>query len=209
MAGTWAGRVPDVSALVESLGTFWRFLRSTGRMAGASADPKALEAEAKAAAKKMPQACRDPENYSVSKGLLDFGQGIGISLDDVDSIEEANERLQQIMEAWNAQPDEVRMSLSMGAGNAGSLRGQAPTQAANTALQTGIVPDDWDLPTTPRLDDDGPLLEPSDPAATASAARSSHFLKQVLALADFADWRELTATGVLRPAVAGEAYEHL
>ena len=42
--------VPDVDRLVETLGSFWRFLRGTGRMASSSADPRELAKEARRAA---------------------------------------------------------------------------------------------------------------------------------------------------------------
>ena len=71
--------VPDVASLVDSLDTFWRFLRSTGRMAGASAEPKALLTEAKAAAKRMPEACADPSRHGTAKSLLAFGRDLGIT----------------------------------------------------------------------------------------------------------------------------------
>ncbi len=209
--------VPDVAALVQSLDTFWRFLRSTGRMAGASADPKVLLAEAKKAAKKMPAACTEPENYSATKSILDFGAEIGISLEGAESEDELNDRLQQIMEAWNAQPDEVRMSRPMGAGSAGSVMGQALGEAADSMVRTGDVPPGWAMPSPPRLDgldfedefdDDRPLF-PNDPAVSAPYAKSSDYLRQVFALADFSDGKELTSAGYLRPAIAREAYEHL
>ncbi|MDO5498298.1 MAG: hypothetical protein Q4F67_01305 [Propionibacteriaceae bacterium] len=202
--------VPDIAALVQSLDTFWRFLRSTGRMAGSSDEPKKLLAEAKAAAKKMPAACTDPHNFGATKGIVDFGREIGISLDEADSMEEMEERLQQIMDAWNAQPDDVRMSRPLGAGNAGSVMGRAFGDAANAMLETGDLPPGWQLPTTPRLDeDDEATFYPNDPKVSGPLARSSGLMRQVIALADFADGKELTATGVLRPAVAREAYEHL
>lgn len=209
--------VPDVGALVQSLDTFWRFLRSTGRMAGGSAEPKVLLAEAKRAAKKMPAACTEPENYSATKSILDFGAEIGISLEGAESEAELNHRLQQIMEAWNAQPDEVRMSRPMGAGSAGSVMGQALGEAADSMARTGDVPPGWEMPSTPRLDgldfedefDDGRPLFPNDPAVSAPYAKSSDYLRQVFALADFSDGKELTSAGYLRPAIARKAYEQL
>lgn len=209
--------VPDVAALVQSLDTFWRFLRSTGRMAGNSAEPKALLAEAKKAAKKMPQACTDPDNYSATKGLLDFGAEIGITLEGARSEEELNDRLQQIVAAWNAQPDDVRMNRPMGAGYAGSVMGQSLTEAADWMARSGDVPPGWAMPTTPRLDgldfedeleDDRPFF-PNDPAVSAPFARSSDYLRQIFALADFSDGKELTSAGYLRPVIAREAYKQL
>ena len=45
--------VPDETTLVETLDGWFRFLRSTGRMSGRSADPKQLAREARRAAPRM------------------------------------------------------------------------------------------------------------------------------------------------------------
>lgn len=200
--------VPDVASLVDSLDTFWRFLRSTGRMAGASAEPKALLTEAKAAAKRMPEACADPSRHGTAKSLLAFGRDLGITLDDADTHEEMNARLHQIVQAWNDQPDDLRRA-TMDAGGAGSRMSGALTAGWGTMAETGQLPDSWELPGTPRLDEDDERLFPSDPAQSAQAVRTSLLTRQVLALARWADGRQLTQTGVLRPAIAREAYDAL
>ena len=65
----------DVGPLVESLETFWRFLRATGRMRSGSADPKVLVKEARRAAPKIPVACADPQHrlMAVLEGLTARG----------------------------------------------------------------------------------------------------------------------------------------
>lgn len=204
---------PDVPVLVTTLDTFWRFLRSTGRMAAASSEPGDLLREAKAAARKMPAACADPTNWSESKQLLDFGREIGISMDDLADIDEANARMQRIMDAWNALPQEERWRRSPSAGNAGSRMGRALTDAAASWQQIGGLPAGWQLPEPPRLDDEpdeDDHLYANDPKVSAPQVRRSPFVQKVLALADWVGTgREVTATEVLRPAVAREAYTAL
>ncbi len=57
---------PDVEALVQTLDSFWRFLRGRGRMASVSAEPKALVEEARRAAAGMREACADPARRSAT-----------------------------------------------------------------------------------------------------------------------------------------------
>ena len=56
----------------------------------------------------MREACADPSRHGASKSLMEFGREIGVSVDDAESMEEMNERLQLIMNQWNALPDEER-----------------------------------------------------------------------------------------------------
>lgn len=206
---------PDVPALVSTLDSFWRFLRGTGRMAGGSADPANLLKEARAAARKMPAACADRANWSQSKQLIGFGEELGISLDDAADVDEVNERMQQIMDAWNTLPEDVRRSRMPSVGNAGSRMGQALTDAMATHQQTGGLAEDWRLPAPPRLDaeddEDGeePVF-PNAPEVSAPQVRSCGFVQKVLELAEWVgSGRETTEIGVLRPAVAREAYDAL
>ncbi len=204
--------VPDVDGLVTSLDTFWSFLRATGRMASGSGEPKDLRREATAAGKRMAAACADPVNYSSSKSLFAFGVEIGINMDDLKSLDEANERMQQITDAWNALPQDERIRRSPGPAHGGSRMGMALTDAANAMLQTGSIPEGWEMPEAPRLDDeekDEPVF-PSDPELSAPYVRDSGFFRQILALAEWVGTgRQVTQTGVLRPAVAREAYQAL
>lgn len=52
--------VPDVDALVDTLDSFWRFLRATGRLASGSADPKELAREARRSKERMRDKLRQP-----------------------------------------------------------------------------------------------------------------------------------------------------
>lgn len=177
---------PDLDLLLDSLDTFWRFLRSTGRMAGASAEPAQLRKEARKAAKQMPEACADTSRYGVAKSMMGFGSEIGLSLDDVDSIDAANARLQQIVEAWNALPIEERRRRS---GDEVTLPGLFGGQDGDVDLDAS---------------------KPNDPSVSAPFARSSPFVAKVLELAAWVgQGREVTATQLLRPAVGREAYAAL
>ena len=203
---------PNVAALVTTLDTFWRFLRNTGRMAGGSAEPGDLLREAKAAGRRMAAACADSARFGESKQLFSFGREIGITLDDVAGMDEANQRMQQIVEAWNALPLEERRRRSPSSGNAGSRMGRAITEAAGHVQQHGGLPAGWAPPAPPRLDDtsDEEPVFPSDPAVSAPLYRSSEYTRQVLALCEWVgEGREVTATEVLRPAVAKQAYADL
>lgn len=203
---------PDIPTLVSTLDSFWRFLRGTGRMAGASADPASLLKEARAAARRMRAACADRANWSQSKQLIGFGEEVGISLDDAADVDEVNARMQQIMSAWNTLPEDVRRSRMPSVGNVGSRMGRAPTDAMATYQQTGGLPEDWRLPAPPRLDDeDGEeAVFPNAPEVSAPQVRSCGFVQKVLELAEWVgSGRETTEIGVLRPAVAQEAYDTL
>lgn len=200
---------PDVPALLATLETFWRFLRNTGRAAGGSAEPSSLVRESKSAGRQMAKACADPANMGSSKQMMLFGREIGITLDDVENIDDANARLGQIVDAWNSLPMAERQRRSPSTGSFGSRMGQVVTEAAAQIHQHGELPADWAMPEPPRLDedaDDAPVY-PSDPAVSAPLYRASAYLRQVLALCEWVgDGREVTATDVLRPAVAKKAY---
>ena len=203
---------PDVPTLLATLETFWRFLRNTGRMAGGSADPGDLAREAKSASRRMAAACADPANFGQSKQLFSFGREIGITLDDVADSNEANQRMEKIVEAWNALPAEERLRRTPSSGNAGSRMGRAITEAADQLHHHGELPAGWQLPEPPRLDDpsDDERMFPSDPAVSAPQLRASGFVQQVLALIDWVgDGRAVTGTDVLRPTVAKQAYADL
>ena len=202
---------PDVPELMTSLETWWRFLRNTGRLAGGSADPADLVREAKAAGRKMTAACADQANFGESKQLFAFGREIGITMDDLASTDEANGRIQQIVEAWNALPTGERQRRSPSTGHAGSRMGQALTDAAGHLQQEGELPVGWQLPEPPRLDgtDDTPVF-PTDPAVSAPLYRASPYLRQVLALVEWVgEGREVTGTEVLRPSLGKQAYVDL
>lgn len=113
------------------------------------------------------------------------------------------------------------------------------TDAAAHMAQSSQSLDDWSLPPTPRLDgvgsqtnggrvgvfgqpveadgqpvgpDDGPdgMLSMLDPSTIAAEARRTPFMRQLLALVEWVgEGRQVTSTGLLRPAVAREAFDEL
>ena len=203
---------PDVPALRTTLETFWRFLRNTGRMAGGSAEPSALVAEAKSAGRRMAKACADPAKMGPSKQMMLYGREIGITLDDVEDMDDANARLAQIVDAWNALPMAERQRRSPSTNSFGSRMGEAMTEAAGHVLQYGELPNGWTMPEQPRLDDasDDAMLHVTNPAISAPLYKASSYLRQVLALCEWVgDGRQVTDTEVLRLAVAKMAYADL
>jgi hypothetical protein len=190
---TWPAygqRVEDPEALVTALDTLWRFLRATGRMRSGSAAPTELRAEARRASAGMAAAFDDPSSRSIGSVLLDFGRERGIDLDGAEDLEDAQARLDLIQAAWNALPDDERRRLMPDRGPK-SVRGARFSEEANAMLGAD------DEPTVPR----------GDLATAAAQARSSPFVTSCLALADWVgERRAVTDIGVLRPAVAREAY---
>lgn len=203
---------PDVPTLMASLETFWRFLRNTGRMAGGSADPTDLVHEARSASRRMAAACADPTKFGQSKQLLSFGREIGITLDDAMDVDGANQRMMEIVDAWNALPFEERLRRSPSPGTSESRMGSAIAGGFSTMLRDGELAADWQLPEEPRLDDPfgDEQVYPSDPAVTAPQLLASGFIRQALALVDWVGGgRAVTKNDVLRPAVARQAYAEL
>ncbi|WP_122263823.1 hypothetical protein [Ornithinimicrobium cerasi] len=198
--------VPDVDALVATLDSFWRFLRGTGRMARASAEPRALTKEARRAAVQMPEACQDPARRSASKTLMEFGESIGLTLDGAESVEEVNARLQQIMHAWNDLPDDQRMTLMPGSAHHGSVPGVAATDLVSSLLDDEADEDDdpWGL-----ADENG-MIPFADLAEVAADVRDAPFVHQCRRLVEWVGkGREITYKDVLRLAPAREAYDVL
>src|SRR5215207_5007386 len=97
--------------VVDALDAYFRFLRSTGRMSARSAPPADLAKEARRSAKKMTAAARDRTNWSPSKSVIDYGASIGLSLDNLSSVDELQGRLDQISTAWNELPIHERQRL--------------------------------------------------------------------------------------------------
>lgn len=222
MTVRWPGHgplgVPDVDALVATLDTFWRFLRATGRMASGSADPKALAREARRAMPAMRQRCAEPAAYGAAKSMQAYGEEIGISLEGAESIEELNNRLQQITDSWNALPTQERRARTPGPAGAGSAAAQEFISAANAllggaGLESYVAPGQSAFSGSSDSDDENyaQALASQDPKVVAAQLRSSGFVAAVLRLVDWVgpEGREVTKTGVLRPAVAREAIESL
>lgn len=206
--------VPEPQELVATLETFWRFLRSTGRMATGSADIKSLTKEARRAAPHMAEACADPARHGATKSILEYGESIGISLDGATTVEELQERLDQVVEAWNALPVDERRRRSPGpTAHQGSAPGQRATGIAQ-ALTAG-APFDPSMFDQPSWDDgldevDDEPMPRKDPGDVARSVQRSPFVQQVLRLANWVgEGRSVTATGVLRLSEARAAYEEL
>ena len=80
----------------------------------------------------MAAAARDRTNWSPSKSVIDFGASIGLSLDDLSSVEELQGRLDQISAAWNDLPIHERQRLDPPKGNlSGLTRAMAAYQTDN------------------------------------------------------------------------------
>lgn len=206
---------PEAETLVAALDTFFRFLRATGRMASGSAQPALLAKEARHASRKMADAIADPGHHSQSRVLEDFGREIGIELDGADSIEELQDRLDRIQDAWNALPVEDRRRRMPDASPKG-LVGQVVTrglqemlaESEGAAAREGREP--WPRWEPDPADDEDVEWSAGDEAAATRQAQHASYVRQCVALADWVgDGREVTATGVLRPAVAREAYAAL
>lgn len=196
---------PDTETLLATLDSFWRFLRATGRMAAGSADPKTLLREARRAAPRMAEACADPAGRGAAKSLIEFGRGIGLSLEDAGSVEEAEAILQQVTARFNELPDAERHRLMPGqTAYQGSVLGRSATRLMHQGMEPG-----WASAGEP---DEGPeeMMPREDPAVVAPLVRGSAFVQQCLRLCAWVGERkEVTATGVLRLAEARAAYRAL
>ena len=206
---------PEAETLSAALDTYFHFLRATGRLASGSAQPAQLTKEARRAARNMADAIADPSRHSQARVLADFGREIGIDLDDAGSVEELQGRLGRVQDAWNALPVEERRRR-MPDPSAKGLVGQAMTgslqdmlaEAGGASATAGREP--WPAWQGEVGDDEDVEWVPPDDTVAAREAQQAGFVRQCLALADWVgDGREVTATGVLRPAVAREAYAAL
>lgn len=219
---------PDVDALIETLDTFWRFLRGTGRMRSGSAEAKDLVREARRVAPRMRDACADPDRHSTSKALMRFADEAGLSLEGAASEDELNQRMQQVMEAFNNLPFEERDRWLPSPGAPGAdttprmsdlLRqafGDADAEEDPFADLDEFVEDaeddgwderDFDDETWALLPESEDLTDEPDRGVTAQEVQASPFVKQCFALAAWVgDGKQVTATGVLRLAPAREAY---
>ena len=186
--------------VVDALDAYFRFLRNTGRMSARSATPADLAKEARRSAKKMTAAARDRTNWSPSKSLVDYGASIGLSLDNLSSVDELQGRLDQITAAWNDLPIHERQRLDPPKGNlTGRSRAMAAYQTENE-VEALIRSFTYEMP-------QGEL--PS-PAEVAPIIRKAGLFSQLEALTHWIEPRaEVTSTGVLRPAAARKAYEDL
>ena len=187
-------------ATVDALDAYFRFLRNTGRMSARSATPADLTKEARRSAKKMSAAALDRANWSPGKSIIDFGSSIGISLNDLSSADEVQDRLDEIAAAWNDLPIHERQRLDPPKDN---LSGRGRAMAAyqtDDEVAALIKSFRYEMP-------EGELPSPSE---IAPIIREAGLLGQIEALARWIQPRaEVTATEVLRPAAARQAFEDL
>jgi hypothetical protein len=80
----------------------------------------------------MAAAARDRTNWSPGKSLIDFVASIGLNLDDLSSVDELQDRLDQISAAWNDLPIHERQRLDL---QEGDLSG---CERAMEAYQTDV-----------------------------------------------------------------------
>ena len=186
--------------VVDALDAYFRFLRNTGRMSARSATPADLTKEARRSAKKMAAAARDRTNWSPSKSLIDFGASIGLSLDDLSSVDELQGRLDQISAAWNGLPIHERQRLDPPKENlSGRSRAMAAYQT-DDEVEALIRAFRYEMP-------QGDLPSPEE---VAPIIRKAGLLNQLEALTRWVEPRtEVTATAVLRPAAARKAFDDL
>lgn len=193
--------LPDATTLRDTLDTYWRFLRGTGRMTSASAAPADLVKELRRALPRMAEAAQDRSNWSQGRVLQDFGESIGISLEGAGTKEELQGRLDRVMTAWNDLPTEERFRLMPDASPKSAPGATATARIHSTGLGG--------------LDDDDPAsvyphYRRGIPAVAAQEARASGFARRVSRLVDWLGaGRPVTRIGVLKPAVARQAYVEL
>lgn len=162
-------------------------------MASASASPAELRKEGKRAAPKMAAAYDDPARHSQGRVLADFGRGIGVDLDGAHDMADLQERLDLVHAAWNALPMEERVRR---------MPDPSPKGAKGINLTHDVNAGQGWVESEPATAE--------EVALAAQAARSAPFVQQCLALREWlGDSKPVTQAGLLRPAVAREAYQHL
>ena len=199
--------VPETAILVDSLDAWFRFLRSTGRMAARSAEPKELTREARRAAGRMNQVASDRSHWSSSKVIMEFGRERGLIDDGIADIDELQTRLNQTTELWNSLPVVERRRLMPDPSGHGQPRDDLPGREA--AMEEAGT-DDPLVALLTTFTDRLPSGELPPPEVAGPQFRDAPYVRQVLALAEWVGGgKELTATEVLRLAPAREAYETL
>lgn len=197
--------VYDADVLAETLDAYLRFLRSTGRMSGRSADLKDLVKEVRRNARLMTELSSDRVNWSPNKVLADFGRSVGLELDGAPDLETLQSRLSQIQDAWNALPVHERRRLMPHPEDVAD-EGLSEREVAMRHFGTDDQIQALLLTFAPRL----PTGELPPPEQVAPLFEQSELVRRLLALADWVgDGRAVTSTGVLRPALAKQAYVDL
>jgi hypothetical protein len=186
--------------VVDALDAYFRFLRSTGRMSARSAAPADLAKEARRSAKKMAAAAQDRANWSPGKSMINYGESIGISLDNLASVDELQDRLDQIGAAWNELPIHERQRLDPPQGDLSGRSRAMTTYRTDDEIVALITAFRHELP-------QGDLPSPSE---VAPIIRTAGLISQLEALTHWIEPRaEVTSTGVLRPAAARRAFDDL
>lgn len=206
LLGLWPakgdGDPPDPETLATSCETYFRFLRNTGRMASASADPKDLAREARRAAPQMAEVGGNRSNWSPGKALADHASQLGLDLTSAESLDDMNARLALVNTSWNSLPIHERQRLMPHPGDE-RISGRQRAMTAygiDDPVVALVMSMRHELP-------DGPLPEPS---VTAPYVRDSGLLSEVRRMLDALPSRvDVTSTGVLRPATARELHKSL
>ena len=186
--------------VADALDAYFRFLRNTGRMSARSATPADLAKEARRSAKKMTAAARDRTNWSPSKSLVDYGASIGLSLDNLSSVDELQGRLDQITAAWNDLPIHERQRLDPPTGDLSGRIGAMAAYQTDDEIEALIRSFTYEMPT-------GELPSPEE---VAPIIREAGLIGQLEALTRWIEPRaEVTSTGVLRPEAARQAFADL
>ena len=157
-----------------------------------SATPAELRKEARRALPRMAAVFNDPANHSQARVLAGYGRSIGVDLEaPAESIEDIQARLNLIMESWNNLPEVERHRLMPDPSSKG-LRAAELTMVVNDSLPHPSQE------MIPRGNVEASGATPGTPVRSACVA--------------LADWSATAAgdeRGLLRPAVAREAYQHL
>jgi hypothetical protein len=189
------GPPPDPEALHHSLDTYWSFLRATGRMSGRSASPADLRKESRRSAPKMLIAYDDPARHSQGRVMQDFGRSVGIDLTTATTRDELEERLRHVQDAWNSLPIAERIRLMPDPSPKGLTQGYQGDRYEEPPVRQAPV---------------GRQLSTDEGAESASCVKQSDFVLDCLRLvAWLGTGKQVTAAGLLRPAVAREAYQYL
>lgn len=205
-----AVEVPDPETLAESLDAFFRFLRNTGRMSAKSAEPKALAKEARRSVQRMPEAADDPARWSPTKVLMEYGRSIGLDVDAAPDIETLQQRLDQVQEAWNALPLEERRRLMPGPEHAPPEQADGEDLTGSELAMQRFGVDDKIIALLLTFADDLPTGTLPPDSVVAPIFERSPFMRKMLGLSHWVgDGRQVTATRVLRPALAHEVHDLL
>lgn len=162
-------------------------------MASASAAPAELRKESKRAVPKMQAAYDDPSHHSQHRVLADFGRSFGVDPDSAADLDDLDARMQEITRAWNALPQEERLRRMPDPSPKGTKGAELTEQVNRTARGAGPRPP-----------------SPVEVAEAAADARAARFVRDCFRLVEWVgESCPVTKAGLLRPATARQAYQHL